>query len=121
MDFPGPVRVSGERKWDMIMIVVDELSKRCHFGPCRSKEAAPHAAERFFDPIVRLCGIPAAIVFDRDVKFPSAFGRTLFHRFGTKLALSTAYFPQTDGQSERMVRTVKEMLKSVINRKQNDW
>jgi len=89
--------------------------------PSRSTDAAPDTAKRFFDSIVRLHGIPAVIVSDRDVKFTSAFWRTLFHRFGTKLALSTAYLPQTDGQSERMVRTVKEMLRSVINHRQKDW
>jgi transposase InsO family protein len=121
MDFAGPFATSGEGKWDMIMIVVDKLSKRCHFVPSRSNDAAPDTAKRFFDSIVRLHGIPCVIVSDRDVKFTSAFWRTLFNRFGTKLALSTAYHPQTDGQSERMVRTVKEMLRSVINHKQNDW
>jgi hypothetical protein len=121
MDFAGPFAVSGEGKWDMIMIVVDKLSKRCHFVPSRSNDAAPDTAKRFFDSIVRLHGIPRIIVSDRDVKYTSAFWGTLFTRFGTKLALSTAYHPQTDGQSERMVRTVKEMLRSVINHKQNDW
>lgn len=120
MDFAGPFAVSGEGKWDMIMIVVHKLSKRCHFVPSRSNDAVPHTAKRFFDSIVRLHGIPCVIVSDRDVVFTSAFWRTLFNRFGTKLALSTAYRPQTDGQSERMVPTVKEMLKSVINHKQTD-
>jgi hypothetical protein len=105
----------------MIMIVVDKLSKRCHLVPSKSTDAAPDTARRFFDQVVRLHGLPAVIVSDRDVKFTSAFWRTLFNRFGTKLALSTAYHPQTDGQSERMVRTVKEMLRSVINHKQTDW
>jgi transposase InsO family protein len=121
MDFAGPFAISGEGRWDTIMIVVDKLSKRCHLVPSRSNDAAPDTAKRFFDSIVRLHGIPCVIVSDRDVKFTSAFWRTLFNRFGTKLALSTAYHPQTDGQSERMVRTVKEMLRSIINHKQADW
>jgi transposase InsO family protein len=121
MDFAGPLTVSGEGKWDMIMLVVDKLSKRCHLVPAKSTDGAPDTAKRFFDSIVRLHGLPAVIVSDRDVKFTSAFWKTLFERFGTKLALSTAYHPQTDGQSERMVRTVKEMLRSVINHKQSDW
>jgi hypothetical protein len=121
MDFAGPFPVAGEGKWDMIMIVVDKLSKRCHLVPSRSTHAAPDTARRFFDEIVRLHGLPKVIVSDRDVKFTSSFWRTLLGRFKTRLALSTAYHPQTDGQSERMVRTVKEMLRSVINHKQNDW
>jgi transposase InsO family protein len=70
---------------------------------------------------VRFHGVPAVIISDRDTKFTSHFWRTLFERYGTKLALSSAYYPETDGQFERMVRTVKEMLRSVVNHKQDNW
>jgi hypothetical protein len=121
MDFAGPFVPSGEGKWDMIMLVVDKLTKRCHLVPSKSTDTASITARRFFDDIVRLHGLPAVIVSDRDTKFTSLFWQTLFDRYGTKLALSTSYHPQTDGQSERMVRTVKEMLRSVVNHKQDNW
>lgn len=121
MDFAGPFVPSGEGKWDMVIVVVDKLTKRCHFVPSKSTDAAPTTAKRFFDSIVRLHGIPAIIVSDRDAKFTSAFWKTLFERLGTRLAMSTAYHPQTDGQSERMVRTLKEMLRSVVGYRQDDW
>lgn len=121
MDFAGPFTPSGEGKWDMIIIVVDKLTKRCHFIPSKNTDTARQTARRFFDSVVRLHGLPSAIVSDRDAKFTSMFWKTLFERYGTKLCLSSAYHPQTDGQSERMVRTLKEMLRSTVNHKQDDW
>jgi hypothetical protein len=121
MDFAGPFVCSGEGKWDMIMLVIDKLTKRCHLVPSKSTDTAANIAREFFDSTVRLHGLPSVIVSDRDTKFTSHFWRTLFERYGTKLALSTYYHPQTDGQSERMVRTVKEMLRSVVNHKQDNW
>jgi transposase InsO family protein len=99
MDFAGPFVPSGEGEWDMVIVVADKLTKRCHSVPSKSTDAAPATAKRFFDSIVRLDGIPAIIVSDRDAKFTSAFWKTLFERLGTRLAMSTAYHPQTDGQS----------------------
>jgi transposase InsO family protein len=61
------------------------------------------------------------IASDRDSKFTSLFWKGLMARFDTKLAMSTAYHPQTDGQSENMVRTIKEMLRHYISHSQKDW
>lgn len=91
----------------MVIIVVDKFTKRTHFIPSRQNHTAEDTARRFFDGVVRLHGIPSIIVSDRDSKFTSKFWKTLFERFGTKLAMSSAYHPQTDGQSERMVRILK--------------
>jgi hypothetical protein len=121
MDFAGPFTPSGEGAWDMVLVVTDKLTKRAHFVPSKSTDKAPATAKRFFESIVRLHGLPAVIVSDRDTKFTSLFWTTLFDSFGTKLALSTAYHPQTDGQSERMVRTLKEMLRHFISNTQHDW
>jgi hypothetical protein len=107
MDFAGPFMSSGEGEWNMIMIVVDKLTKRVHFIPCKNTDKAPDTAHRFFDNIVKLHGMPSTIVSDRDSKFTSLFWKALMSRFGTKLAMSTAYHPHTDGQSEVMVRTVQ--------------
>lgn len=121
MDFAGPFMPSGEGEWNMIMIVVDKLTKRVHFIPCKNTDKAPDTAHRFFDNIVKLHGMPSTIVSDRDSKFTSLFWKALMSRFGTKLAMSTAYHPQTDGQSEVMVRTVKEMLRHYLSHTQKDW
>ena len=105
----------------MVMVVVDKLSKRTHFIPSMQTDRATQVARRFFDGVVRLHGMPSVIVSDRDPKFTSLFWSTLFERFGTRLAMSSANHPQSDGQTERMVRTLKEMLRSTISPHQNDW
>jgi hypothetical protein len=61
------------------------------------------------------------IVSDRDSKFTSRFWRTLFADLGTKLAMSTAFHPQTDGQTERANRTLEDMLRAFVGYRQNDW
>jgi hypothetical protein len=121
IDFAGPFVPSGEGSWDMVMVVVDKLTKRSHFIPSKQVDKAPDVAKRFFDGVVRLHGMPSVIVSDRDPKFTSLFWSTLFERFGTRLAMSTANHPQSDGQTERMVRTLQEMLRSTISHEQHDW
>lgn len=121
MDFAGPFQPSGEGQWDQILVVTDKLTKRSHFIPCKTTDSAVDTARRFWKEIVRLHGLPKIIVSDRDPKFTSLFWTNLFDQFGTKLSMSTAYHPQTDGQSERMVRTLKEMLRHYISHSQTDW
>ena len=121
MDFAGPFVPSGEGKWDSVLIVVEKISRRTHFIPNLTTDKAPTVARRFFNEIVRLHGMPSVIVTDRDARFASMFWTTLMKNFGVKLAMSTAYHPQTDGQSERMVRTFKEMLRHYISNTQHDW
>jgi hypothetical protein len=121
MDFAGPFVASGEGKWDSVLIVVEKISRRTHFIPSLITDNAPTIAKRFFNEIIRLHGMPSVIVSDRDTRFASMFWTTLFNNFGIKLAMSTAYHPQTDGQTERMVRTFKEMLRHYISNTQHDW
>jgi hypothetical protein len=108
-------------KHDAIVVFVDMLSKMVHFVPTTTTATAPATARIFFDSIFRLHGLPKVIVSDRDSKFTSRFWRTLFEHLGTKLAMSTAFHPQTDGQTERMNRTLEDMLRAFVNYKQDDW
>ncbi|TYJ51343.1 hypothetical protein B9479_008090 [Cryptococcus floricola] len=121
MDFAGPFPPSGPLKHNMILIVVDKLTKRSHFIPCFQTDNASHIANLFFDNIVRHHGLPQNIISDRHVKFTSTFWRALFARLGTELSISSSNHPQSDGQAERMVQTVKEMLRHFISRKSNNW
>ena len=82
---------------------------------------AVELAKLFYREVVRHHGIPSSIVSDRDVRFTSNFWRSLWQQTGTKLAMSTAYHPQTDGQTERANRTLEEMLRAYTNYQQNDW
>ena len=95
---------------DAIVVFVDMFSKMVHFAPTKTTAMAPDTARLFFDHIFRLHGLPKAIVSDHDAKFTSKFWQTLFQTLGTKLAMSTAFHPQTDGQTKRANRTLEDML-----------
>src|SRR3954447_12418562 len=69
----------------------------------------------------KLHGLPSSIISDRDTKFTSRFWQSLFRTMGTRLAMSTAYHPQTDGQTERANRTLEDMLRAYVNYQQDDW
>ena len=87
---------------DAIMTVVDRATKMTHFIATKTDISAPEVAELFRDHIWKMHGIPRSIVSDRDSRFVSIFWRSLMKLVGTKLRFSTAYHPQTDGQSEKM-------------------
>jgi hypothetical protein len=120
MDFVTglPATASG---FDSIMVVVDRLSKMAHFVPCTTTVQAPEAAQLFFGSVFRLHGLPKSIVSDRDPKFTSNFWTTLFSLTGTSLDMSTARHAQTDGQTERLNRTLEEMLRSFVSFDMRNW
>src|SRR5690349_20952584 len=107
--------------FDAIVVFVDTFSKMTHFAPTKTTATAPDTARLFFDHIFRLHGLPTSIVSDRDAKFTSKFWKTLFQTLGTKLAMSTAFHPQTDGQTERANRTLEDMLRAFTSYRQDDW
>ena len=87
---------------DSIFVVIDKLSKAAHFIHVKSTYKALNIVDIFLKEIFRLHGIPKAIISDRDVKFIGKFWRSLFSRLEKQLNFSTAYHPQTDGQTERV-------------------
>jgi len=109
------------RGFDAIMVVVDRLSKFVHFIPTHTTATASQAAELFFQHIVCAHGIPSDIVSDRDPKFTASFWQELWKCVGTKLNLSTAYHPQSDGQTERINRILEDMLRAYCLLQPQDW
>ena len=97
-----------------IWVIVDRLTKSAHFIPVKSKRTAPWLASVYIKEIVRLHGIPSSIVSDRDPIFTSEFWKSLQEAVGTQLCLSTAYHPQTDGQTERVNRILEDLLRLCI-------
>ena len=97
---------------NMVWIVVDRLTKVAHFIPLRTGCSLEKLAEIYVREIVRLHGVPLTIVSDRDTHFVSHFWRSLHGALGTKLHFSTAFHPQTDGQSERIIQTLEDMLRA---------
>ncbi|CAI7876562.1 unnamed protein product [Closterium sp. NIES-54] len=107
--------------FDSILVVIDKLSKMAHFIPTTGTVTAAETAKLFFTQVVRLHGLPSAIISDRDTRFLSNFWTALFQLLGTQIRLSTAYHPETDGQTERMNRTLEDALRSCVNSMQTDW
>jgi hypothetical protein len=109
------------KKHDSIMVVVDKLSKVAHFIPVKSTHKANDIANIFMKEIFRLHGLPKAIISDRDTKFTSNFWKGLFQELGTQLKFSTAYHPQTDGQTERVNQVLEDMLSMYVMDKPSKW
>lgn len=106
---------------DAIVVFVDKLTKMVHCCATTTSVTAPELATIFFQEVVRLHGIPASIVSDRDTRFTSLFWQSLWGLIGTSLDMSTAFHPQTDGQTERANRTIEEMMRAYTNCHQDDW
>ena len=101
--------------------IVDRLSKVAHFIPIRSTSTASDLAPIYMREIVRLHGVPRTIVSDRDAKFVSKLWDSLQKALGTTLRMSTAFHPQTDGQSERTIQTLEDMLRSCVLSWKGSW
>ena len=123
IDFVGPLPESKNRDgtFDSITVVICLLTAMVHLIPSRITYNARQIAELMFEEIYKLHGLPKHIISDRDVLFTSIFWGHLHKLMGTKLKMSSAYHPETDGSTERANRTVTQMLRQCINEKQTDW
>jgi hypothetical protein len=106
---------------DAIVVFVCRLTKMVHYVATRTNVTAPQLAAIFMREVVRLHGVPERILSDRDPRFTANFWRAVWQMMGTALTMSTAYHPQTDGQTERANRTLEEMIRGYVNWKQDDW
>ena len=107
--------------YDSILVFVDRMSKMSHFIPCLKSMSAPDFAKLFVSHIVRLHGLPNSIVSDRGSIFTSNFWSTLASILKIDPRKSTAFHPQTDGQTERMNQTLEQYLRIHCNYQQDDW
>ncbi|KAD7478941.1 hypothetical protein E3N88_02077 [Mikania micrantha] len=102
------------RNHDSIWVIVDRLTKSAHFLPIREDYSMDRLAKLYVNEIVSRHGVPISIISDRDSRFMSRFWQTLQEALGTQINMSTAYHPQTDGQTERTNQTLEDMLRSCV-------
>ncbi|GJY29462.1 putative reverse transcriptase domain-containing protein [Tanacetum coccineum] len=100
--------------FDTIWVIVDRLTKSAHFLPIRENDPLDKLARLYLNRIVARHGIPVSIICDRDGRFTSNFWRSFQKALGTDISMSTAYHPETDGQSERTIQTLKDMLRACV-------
>ncbi|GJV64105.1 retrotransposon protein, putative, ty3-gypsy subclass [Tanacetum coccineum] len=98
--------------YDTIWVIVDRLTKSAIFTPMRETDPLDKLARLYLKEVVTRHGIPVSIICDRDPRFASNFWRSLQNALGTNLDMSTSYHPQTDGQSERTIQTLEDMLRA---------
>ncbi|GJS67778.1 putative reverse transcriptase domain-containing protein [Tanacetum coccineum] len=113
MDFISglPTTPSG---YDSIWVIVDRLTKFAHFLPMKKTDSIEKLAQLYLKEIVCKHGVPTSIISDRDSLFTSRFWKSLQEAMGTQLDMSTAYHPETDGQSERTIQTMEDMLRACV-------
>ncbi|GJT37051.1 reverse transcriptase domain-containing protein [Tanacetum coccineum] len=99
---------------DTIWVIVDRLTKSAHFLPMREDYKMERLARLYLNEIVARHGVPISIISDRDSRFTSRFWQSMQEALGTRLDMSTAYHPQTDGQSERNIQTLEDMLRACV-------
>ncbi|GJV04351.1 putative reverse transcriptase domain-containing protein [Tanacetum coccineum] len=97
---------------DTIWVIVDRLTKSTHFLPMKETDSMEKLTRQYLKEVLSRHGVPVSIISDRDSEFTSHFWQSLNKDLGTQLDRSTTYHPQTDGQSERTIPTLEDMLRA---------
>ncbi|KAH9686662.1 Endonuclease [Citrus sinensis] len=106
---------------DGVWVVIDQFTKSAHFLPFKTTYSMDKLGSIYVAEIVRLHGVAVSIVSYRDSRFTSKFWTSLQHALGTKLNFSTTFHPQTDGQSERIIQTLEDMLRACVMEFKGNW
>jgi hypothetical protein len=125
MDFITKLPLSEEPStgifYDSVLVVVDRLTKFCYYIPYQEATDAEQMAYILYDRIFRDHGVPTEILTDRGPTFASKFWQAFTALIGLNHRLSTAFRPQTDGQTERMNQVLEQYLRCYINYEQDNW
>ncbi|KAG8474783.1 hypothetical protein CXB51_031702 [Gossypium anomalum] len=109
------------RKKDSVWVVVDRLTKSAHFVPVRIDYPLEKLAKLYVSKIMRLHEVPLSIILERDPRFTSRFWKKFQEALGTKLNFSTAFHPQIDSQSEKVIQILEDMLRCYVLKFQGSW
>jgi len=115
------VELPSSSRHDVVMTVVDSVSKRVYFILTHTTVIAEGAARLFLHQVWKLHGLPKCVISDRGPQFVACFTKELYRLLGIKLASSTAWHPQTDGQTEHMNQELDQYLQLFVNERQDDW
>nr|GEW64370.1 reverse transcriptase domain-containing protein [Tanacetum cinerariifolium] len=106
---------------DTIWVIVNRLTKSTHFIPTRVTDSMETPTRLYIKEIISRHGVPISVILDHDSHFTSIFWQSLQNALGTQLNMSTAYHPETDGQSERTIQTLKDMLRACVIDFRKGW
>ncbi|GJY08485.1 putative reverse transcriptase domain-containing protein [Tanacetum coccineum] len=106
---------------DTIWVIVNRLTKSAYFIPTRETDSMETLTRLYINEIVSRYGVPISIILDRDSHFTSKFWKSLQSALGTQLDMSTAYHPETNGQSERTIQTLEDMLRACVIDFRRGW
>ncbi|KAJ1570944.1 hypothetical protein NDA11_005894 [Ustilago hordei] len=116
-----PSKKYDSKTYDSILVIVDRLTKFAILAPTHKTVTAKQTAVLLYGQMVRLFGYPDHMVSDRGRQFISGAWKAFAEQMGVKHSLSTAYHPQTDGQTERVNQVIEQYLRMYCNYEQNDW
>ena len=109
------------RRHDVVWVIVDRLTKSTHFLAVRMTFTMEEFYRVYVYEIVRLHGLPVSIISDRDPRFMVHFWKSFQKAMGTQLLMSTAFLPQIDGQSERTIQVLEDMLRACVLDFKGSW
>ena len=115
------VKLPDVHGYDAVMNVVDCVGKCAHFIPTHTTITAEGSARLYLREVWKHHGLPRSVISDRGSQFVGEFTRELYRLLGIKLAPSTAYHPQTDGQTERVNQEMEQYIRIFANERQDDW
>jgi len=121
MDFVTDLPESTASGYTGILVIVDRLTKMAIYLPCRKDIDSPELARLFFEHVICKRGVPDNIVTDRGTQFTCRFWTRVCSHLSTDHRLSTAFHPQTDGQTERQNQTMEQYLRAFCNYEQDNW
>ena len=109
------------QKHDAVWVIVDRLTKSAHFLAVRMTFTLEELCKLYIWEIIRLHGVPVSIVSDRDPRFMTQFLKSFQKAMGTQLSMSTAFHPQKNGQSERTIQILEDMMRARVLDLKGSW